>query len=185
MTHENVRNATIKAVTMAKKNGALISVDPNLRLPLWDSPENAREQMLKAISYCDILKISDNEINFITELDDYDEGIAQIQKMYGVPLIFLTMGKDGSRAYYKTLRVEAKGIEVSDVVDTTGAGDTFCGAILGRICDLGINNLTEEQLLEMITYANAVASLVTQKKGAIKSMPNIGEIDERLKKNII
>ena len=180
MTHENIRNATIKAVTMAKEKGALISVDPNLRLPLWDSPENAREQMLKAISYCNILKISDNEIKFITGLDDYDEGIAKIQEMYDIPLIFLTMGKDGSRAYYKNYRVESKGFSVSEIVDTTGAGDTFCGTVLSRICDLGIENLSKEQLLEMITYANAAASIVTQKKGAIKSMPDISEIDERL-----
>jgi len=176
MTHEEVRKATIKAVTLAKKNGALISLDPNLRLPLWDSPENAREQILKAISYCDILKISDNEINFVTGLEDYDEGIAKIQETFGTPLIFLTMGKDGSRAYYKNMCIEAKGFKVAEVVDTTGAGDTFCGTVLSRICDLGIKNLTKEDLMEMITFANAAAALVTQKKGAIRSMPEICDV---------
>lgn len=176
MTHEGARKATLKAVEFAKKNGALISLDPNLRPPLWGNMENAKEQMLKAISMCDILKISDNEIQFVTGLEDYDEGIEKIREMFHTPLIFLTMGKDGSRAYYKEYRVEVKGFEQKTIVDTTGAGDTFCGAALSKILDWGIEDLKEEQLKEMLTFANAAASLVTQKKGAIRSMPDVDDI---------
>lgn len=177
MTSEGVREATIKAIELARKNGALISLDPNLREPLWDSLDNAREQMLKAISYCDILKISDNEIQFLTGIDDYDEGISKLRSMYNIPLICLTLGKDGSRSYYKDMRVEVKSFRQDHVVDTTGAGDTFCGSVLSFICDNGLDDLSEIKLREMLTRANAAASLITTKKGAIRSMPNITEIE--------
>lgn len=181
MTHENVRKATVKAIELAKKNGAIISLDPNLREPLWDSLDNAREQMLKAISYCDILKISDNEIQFLTGIEDYEEGIAKLRSMYDIPLVCLTMGKDGSRAYYKDMRVEVAGFKQEHVIDTTGAGDTFCGSVLSYVCEHGIDNLSENDLVEMITFANAAASLVTLKRGAIRSMPEIAEIEKLLK----
>lgn len=177
MTHEDVRKATIKAVEMAKANNLIVSLDPNLREPLWDSLDNAKEQMLKAISYCDFLKISDNEIQFLTDEEDYDAGIAKLRKMYNIPLICLTLGKDGSRAYYKDMRVEVSGFKQEHVVDTTGAGDTFCGCALSYICEHGLDDLTEEDLTNMLTFANAAASLVTTKKGAIKSMPEKADVD--------
>lgn len=180
MTHENVRKATIKAIELAKANGAIISLDPNLREPLWDSLENAREQMLKAVSMCDVLKISDNEIQFLTGLEDYEEGIAKLRSMYDIPLVCLTLGKDGSRVYYKDIRVEVPGFKQENVIDTTGAGDTFCGCVLNYICENGLHNLTKENLREMITFANAAASLVTLKRGAIKSMPSKEEVEALL-----
>lgn len=176
MTHENARNATLKALSIAKKKGILISLDPNLREPLWDSLDNAREQMLTAISYCDVLKISDNEIQFVSGLDDYEEGIKFLQEKYDIKLICLTLGKDGSRAYYKGKRVEAEGFYQGNVVDTTGAGDTFCGCVLSYICEHGLEGLNEDNLREMITFANAAASLVTTRKGAIKSMPDKADV---------
>lgn len=175
MTHEGIRKATVKAVEAAKKAGAVISLDPNLRESLWDSLTLAKEQMRKAISYCDILKISDNEIQFLTGEKDYDTGIAKLRAEFNIPLICLTLGKDGSRAYYKDLRVEAAGFE-QKVVDTTGAGDTFCGCVLNYILEHGLDALSQENLKEMLTFANAAASLVTTKKGAIRSMPDKEEI---------
>lgn len=180
MTSESSHKATIKAIELAKNSGAIISLDPNLRVPLWDDLEEAKQKMWEAISYCDILKISDNEVQFLTDIEDYDEGIALIKERCNTPLICLTLGKDGSRAYYKNMRIEAKGFEQKNVVDTTGAGDTFCGAVLSYICDYGLENLTEDKISQMITYANAAASLVTLKKGAIKSMPSREEIDALL-----
>lgn len=180
MTHENVRKATIKAIELAKRNGAIISLDPNLREPLWDNLENAKEQMLKAVSMCDVLKISDNEIQFLTGIEDYEEGIAKLRSMYDIPLVCLTLGKDGSRAYYKDMRVEVSGFKQENVIDTTGAGDTFCGCVLNYICENGLHNLNENNLKEMITFANAAASLVTLKRGAIKSMPDKEEVEALL-----
>ena len=177
MTHDDVREATKKAVELAKKNGLLISLDPNLRPPLWSSLELAKEQMLAAMEYCDILKISDNEIQFITGVEDYDEGIQIIRDRFQIPLVCLTLGKDGSRAYYKDIRVEVPGFAQEHVADTTGAGDIFCGSVLNYVLEHGIEDLSEENLKEMLTFANAAASLITTKKGAIRSMPEKEEIE--------
>lgn len=181
MTHEGVREATKKAVETAKANGCLVSFDPNLRPPLWSSLDLAKEQMEYGFGKCDILKISDNEIQFVSGKEDYDEGIAYLQKTYNIPLILLTMGKDGSRAYYKGMRVERPGFSVK-AIETTGAGDTFCGSSLNYLVDHDFENLTEEQLGEMLTFANAAAALVTTKKGAIKAMPVKEEVLELIQK---
>ena len=181
MTHEGVREATKKAVETAKANGCLVSFDPNLRPPLWSSLDLAKEQMEYGFGKCDILKISDNEIQFVSGKEDYDEGIAYLQETYNIPLILLTMGKDGSRAYYKGMRVERPGFSVK-AIETTGAGDTFCGSSLNYLVDHDFENLTEVQLGEMLTFANAAAALVTTKKGAIKAMPVKEEVLELIQK---
>lgn len=177
MTHDGVREATKKAVETAKANGCLVSFDPNLRPPLWSSLNLAKEQMEYGFGQCDILKISDNEIQFVSGKEDYDEGIAYLQEKYQIPLILLTMGKDGSRAYYKGMRIERSGFAVK-AIETTGAGDTFCGSSLNYIVEHDFENLTEEQLGEMLTFANAAAALVTTKKGAIKAMPKREDVLE-------
>ena len=181
MTHEGVREATKKAVETAKANGCLVSFDPNLRPPLWSSLDLAKEQMEYGFGKCDILKISDNEIQFVSGKEDYDEGIAYLQETYNIPLILLTMGKDGSRAYYKGMRVERPGFSVK-AIETTGAGDTFCGSSLNYLVEHDFENLTEEQLGEMLTFANAAAALVTTKKGAIKAMTVKEEVLELIQK---
>ncbi len=180
MTHDEVRQATKKAIACAKEAGAFISFDPNLREPLWKSLELAKEQMEYGFQQCDILKISDNEIQFVTGEEDYDKGILILQQKYHIPLILLTMGKDGSRAYYRDMRVEKRGFSVN-AIETTGAGDTFCGCSLGYLLEHDLKNLTEEELEEMLTFANAGAALITLKKGAIRSMPTKAEIQELLK----
>lgn len=177
MTHGGVRAATKKAVQAAKDGGCLVSFDPNLRPPLWTSLDLAKEQMEYGFSVCDILKISDNEIQFVSGKEDYDEGIAYLQEKYQIPLILLTMGKDGSRAYYKGMRAERPGFSVK-TIETTGAGDTFCGSSLNYILEHDFSNLTEEELGEMLTFANAAAAIVTTKKGAIRAMPAREEVQE-------
>lgn len=177
MTHDGVRAATKKAVSAAKEGGCLISFDPNLREPLWSSLDLAKEQMEYGFSMCDILKISDNEIQFVSGKEDYDEGIAYLQEKYKIPLILLTMGKDGSCAYYKGMRVERPGFSVK-TIETTGAGDTFGGSSLTYLLEHDFDSLTEEQLGEMLTFANAAAAIVTTKKGAIKAMPKREEVLE-------
>lgn len=175
MTHDQVRRATKKAVDIAKEKGCLISFDPNLRPPLWSTLELAKEQMEYGFGVCDILKISDNEIQFVSGKEDYDEGIAYLQEKYGIPLILLTMGKAGSRAYYHGKKVERPGFSVK-AIETTGAGDTFCGSSLNYLLEHDFENLTEDQLGEMLTFANAAAAIVTTKKGAIRSMPEREEV---------
>ena len=176
MTDEPIRTATKKALEAAKEAGCLITFDPNLRPPLWNSLEEAKEMMEYGFRYCDMLKISDNEIQFVTGKEDYDEGIRFLQETYQIPVIFLTMGKEGSRAYYKDLRVERKGYQVK-AIETTGAGDTFCGCAIHGQLKYGLEGLTEESLGAILSYANAGAALITMKKGAIRSMPEPSEIE--------
>lgn len=180
MTHDGVRKATKKALGIAKEKGLLISFDPNLRPPLWSTLDLAKEQMEYGFGMCDILKISDNEIQFVTGREDYDEGIRCLQEKYRIPLILLTMGKDGSRAYYKDMRVERPGFKCN-TIETTGAGDTFCGSSLNYLLEHDFANLTEEQLGEMLTFANAAAAIVTTRKGAIRAMPKKEEVLELIR----
>lgn len=181
MTDEPVRSATKKALAVAKEAGCLISFDPNLRPPLWSSLDLAKEMMEYGFGYCDILKISDNEIQFVSGKEDYDEGIQYLQEKYNIPLILLTLGKDGSRAYYKDMRVERGGYKV-ETIETTGAGDTFCGSSLSGVLDRDFDNLTEKDLGEMLSFANAGAALVTTRKGAIRAMPERKEVEKMLEK---
>lgn len=177
MTHEGVRRATKRAVEMAKESGALISFDPNLRPPLWKSLEEAKEQAAYGFSQCDILKISDNEIQWFTGEEDYDAGIRKLKNSYEIPLILLSLGSRGSRAYYKDLRVEAAPFLQEATVETTGAGDTFGGCCLHHVLEYGCESLDEEKLTEMLTFANAAASLVTTRKGALRVMPAREEVE--------
>lgn len=183
MTHEGVQNATKKALAIAKKAGALISFDPNLRPPLWEDMEVAREQVLYGLSYCQILKISDNEIVWLTGKEDYTEGVNWILERYEIPLILVSMGKEGSRAYYAGKMVQAAPFLNENTIETTGAGDTFCGCVLHYIVTHGIENLSEEELMEMLLFANAAASLITTKKGALRVMPQEKEIRDILFNN--
>lgn len=176
MTHEGVRNATKRAAAAAKKAGCLISFDPNLRPPLWDSLEKAKEQTAYGLEYCDILKISDNEVQWFTGKEDYDEGIRMIQEKYQIPLIVLSMGKAGSRAYYGKSRVEEKPFLQEKTIETTGAGDTFGACILNYVLKHGLEHLEEKQLSEMLIFANAAASIITTRKGALCVMPEKEEI---------
>lgn len=182
MTHENVRAATKKAIRLAAEAGAVISFDPNLRPPLWDSMENAKEQVLYGLSCCQVLKISDNEIQWLTGQEDYTEGVRWIRERYSIPLILVSMGKEGSRAYYQDKIVEVKPFLQKNTIETTGAGDTFCGCVLHYVCKYGLDGLTEDILQEMLTFANGAASLITTKKGALRVMPSVEEINQLIKK---
>lgn len=180
MTHEGVREATVKAVTLAKENGALISFDPNLREPLWDTLDHAKEEIRWGLGKCDVLKISDNEIQWLTGKADFTEGVAEIRKEFPIPLILVSMGKDGSRAYYKDGYVEAAPFLQKNTIETTGAGDTFCACIVNYVLDHGLTDLTEAQLREMLTFANAAASIITTRKGALRVMPTLQEVKDFL-----
>ena len=176
MTHEDVRQATKRAIQIAKESGAVISFDPNLRTPLWKTLDEAREQAAYGFSKCDILKISDNEIQWFTGEEDYDAGIRKLRSQYEIPLILLSMGKSGSRAYYKDLRIEAAPFLQENTIETTGAGDTFGGCCLHHVLKYGLNNMDEERLYRMLTFANGAASIITTRKGALRVMPTEKEM---------
>ena len=181
MTHEGVREATKKALEIAKEARIMISFDPNLRPPLWENLEIAREQVLYGLTFCDILKISDNEIQWLTGEEDYTLGVQWILERYQIPLILVSMGREGSRAHYKGEMVEVPAFLQKNTIDTTGAGDTFGGCILHFICEYGLENLTKEKLKEMLRFANAAAAIVTTRKGALGVMPAKEEIENLMK----
>lgn len=181
MTHGCVREATKKALDAARAADCLISFDPNLRPPLWDSLDTAREQVLYGLRYCDILKISDNEIRWFTGEEDFTAGVEKIREIKDIPLILVSMGPEGSRAYYGDIMVEAAPFLREDTVETTGAGDTFCANVLSFILDHGLEGLTAEQLKQMLRYANAAASIITTRKGALKVMPSAEEVNRLLR----
>lgn len=187
MTEPNIEETTKVAVAQAKKAGAIISFDPNLRPPLWDSLETANEKIRYGLSQCDILKISDDEIEFLTGTDDIDEGIQRIREVFDISLVCATMGKRGSKAYYKNLNVECAPFLREDTIETTGAGDTFMACVLDAVLKNGLDSLDEQKLYNMLEFANAASSIITTKKGALKVMPEKSEvisfIEERKNKN--
>lgn len=178
LTDESVKKATQKAVKVAKENGLTITFDPNLREPLWRSLEEAHEQVAWGLQQADVVKISDNEITWFTGMDNYDEGIAFLQKEYpNLKLICLSMGGDGSKAVYRDIHVAYPAFLQEATIETTGAGDTFCACMIHTMLENGIDHLDEEKLKEMLKFANAAASLVTTKKGALRVMPTKEEVE--------
>lgn len=180
-THEGVREATRYAIDVAKEAGCLVSFDPNLRPPLWKTLEDARKEIEYGLSKTDILKISDNEVEFLCGTSDYDEGAKMLIEKYNIPFVCVTLGKDGSRAYYKGMRVEVPGFVQKNTIETTGGGDTFCGCMLHYIIQHGLEDLTEENLRELLTFANAAASVITTRKGALAVMPSKEEVERLLR----
>jgi fructokinase len=170
----------------AKKNGAIITFDPNLREPLWNSLDEAKEQILCGMKYADYLKISDNEIQWLTGEQDYTAGVHKIREQFNIPLITVSLGKEGSRAYYQPegkdeIIVEVDSFLSPETIETTGAGDTFCGCIIHYLLEYGIYELDENRLKEMLTVANAAASLITRVKGALRVMPSLDKVNELAK----
>lgn len=179
-THEGIREASQYAIQCAKEARALISFDPNLREPLWDNLEDARKAIEYGMQCCDILKIADNELTFMTGETDYDQGARLLQGKYQIPLVCVTLGKHGSKAYYNGMVVAAEPFLQENTIETTGAGDTFTGCILNAVLEKGLDNLSEEDIKQMLRFANAAASLITTRRGALKVMPKRGEIEALL-----
>ncbi len=177
MTHEGARRATVKAVEHARAGGAVISFDPNLRPPLWDSLDEARRQMEYGLSRCGVLKIADNELEFMTGEKDFDKGAAILRgKFPNIRLFNVTAGAQGSYSYYEDKRVFVPACRRGEVIETTGAGDTFCACVLDFVLARGLDGLTREDLSTMLRFANTAAYLVTTRKGALRSMPDAGEV---------
>ena len=180
LTDEPARSATFFAVKEAKEAGAVISYDPNYRALLWKSEEEAVKHMRSMIPYADIMKISDEETLLLSGKSDPKEA-AEVLLNQGVDCVIVTLGKDGALLKTKQVEVQVKGKDRKPV-DTTGAGDSFWGGILSR---LALNNvkpadLTEAQAEEYLKFANAVAGLCVEKRGAIPAMPTLEQVMNEL-----
>lgn len=138
--------------------------------------EKSQRAIWYGIEQCDVLKIADNEIKWLTGMDDYDEGVRVIKERSNVKLVNVTLGNQGSLAYYKDKKIYGKPFLSDKTIDTTGAGDTFCACVLSFLLEHDLSDLMEADLEKMLLFANAAASIVTTRKGAIRSMPERREI---------
>ena len=132
--------------------------------------------MLFGLAHCDILKISDNEIQWLTGETDFDRAVRWIQSRFTIPLILLTLGPDGSRAWCGGVTAAHPGFKLSNTVETTGAGDTFMGCALHYVLANGWHPYTEEELSGLLRFANAAAAIITTRPGALRVMPKAQEI---------
>lgn len=184
LTHQPARQATQYAVETAQKADALISFDPNMRPLLWDSLDCAKEQMLWGCGKCHILKVAEEELAFLSGCTGILDGVSWMRENFGqIRIIFVTRGKAGAECFYQGHRVQAPTYLQVKPVDTTGAGDTFLGACLNHLLDHELDSLDEASIKRMLQFANAAASLVTTKKGAILAMPSREEVMELVESN--
>ncbi len=184
LTDEPARTATQKAVAYARHAGKLITYDPNLRNPLWKSLEEAKEQLLWGLKQADVVKISDEEVEFLFGLG-VTEGAQHILDNYGVKLVFVTCGPDG--CFFKNAKAEGHvpSLRNIKVIDTTGAGDIFGGSAVWKLLQYGKapEALTEAQLRDVVIFACTSAGLSTTKSGGISSVPEYAEVLAAMGKN--
>lgn len=178
MTKGPSRDATLYAVKTAKKHKKLISFDPNLRAPLWDDLNQAKKMMEAGLDYTDILKVSGEELEFITGEKNLEKGSGYIQDKYGTKLILVTLGAEGCFYRHRNKTGQLATYDVS-TVDTTGAGDAFLGAVLYKLLntDKSLELLDKHELESIIGFSNAAGSLATTRKGAIPAMPSVWDVE--------
>ncbi|SDI16749.1 fructokinase [Planococcus glaciei] len=181
MTHEPAKTATLKALQAAKAKGVLISYDPNLRPALWESLSQAKETILEGMQYADVLKLSDEELEFTTGIHDLEEGTRFLLEKFKIKIVLVTLGAKGCFYRFGKGTGHIAGFQV-DTIDTTGAGDLFFGAFLHQFLqkDASWEAIQAEELETMILFANAVAALGTTKKGAIPAIPSLDEATQLL-----
>ena len=180
LTAEPVRTTTFKALEMAKESGCMISYDPNYRAPLWNSKEDAIREMRSVLPYVDVMKLSDEETELLTDSSDA-EGAAKKLLEYGIALVVVTLGAKGAWIATKEGGAYVPAYS-ADVVDTTGAGDAFWGGFLHKLLESekAADVITLEEAKEFTKFGNAVASLCVEKRGAIPAMPTLAEVEERV-----
>ena len=177
LTHEPARTATQKCIAYAKSKGKLITYDPNLRKPLWVDLEEAKTQLLWGLRQADVVKISDEEVEFLFGLNP-EEGAAHILENFGAKLVFVTCGAEG--CFFKNTIAEGHVPSLSGihVIDTTGAGDIFGGSAVWKLLQTGKapETLTEAELRNIVSFACTAAGLSTTKSGGISSVPDYNSV---------
>ncbi|CAM8983578.1 unnamed protein product [Rhodiola kirilowii] len=176
---EPCRSAHLKAMEIAREAGALLSFDPNLRIPLWPSAEEAREQIMSIWDQADIIKVSDNELEFLTGSDTIDHASALSMWRPNIKLMLVTCGEKGCNYYTKDFHGTVEGFHVK-TIDTTGAGDSFIGALLSKLVEDHTVIEDETKLRGVLRFANACGAITTTKKGAIPALPTVSEALELL-----
>ena len=177
LTDEPARSATREAVAYAKSKGLLVTYDPNLRKPLWKDLNTAKEQITWGLTQADVVKISDEEVDFLWGLG-VEEGAAYILQNFGVKLVFVTCGADGCFFQNGVASGRVPSLNGIHVVDTTGAGDIFGGSAVWKLLQLGKKpeKLTKEELQAVVGFACTSAGLSTTRPGGISSVPDLKEV---------
>ena len=177
-----VRKAHLAAIKAVKEAGGIISFDPNIRLPLWKDHIEYKNVIHNFLVYADILKISEDEIEFITGVKDEKIAIQWLLSL-GLKILLITRGKNGVSAYYNDQEITVPGYSVS-VADTTGAGDAFIGSFIYKlsISTVDINHISKDEMKEILSFSNAVAALTTTQKGAISAIPSRETVEKFLSK---
>ena len=182
MTHEPARTATMEAAKYAKSKGKIISYDPNLRESLWPDLGTAKDVMLEAMQYADIVKISHEELEFLTGLTDLDQGSKLLMEQYGIKMMTITLAADGAygRVGDNTVKLGAYDVKT---IDTNGAGDSFFSGVLYKVLELGkpVDQVNAQELHDIIDFGNATGSITTTGKGAIPSMPTLEQVYDCIK----
>ncbi|XP_043691412.1 probable fructokinase-7 isoform X1 [Telopea speciosissima] len=182
---EPCRSTHIAAMNIAKKSGSILSFDPNLRLPLWPSPEAARQGIMSIWDQADIIKVSEDEISFLTEGDDPNDDNVVIKKLFrpNFKLLLVTEGSEGCRYFTKEFRGRVPGIKVK-AVDTTGAGDAFVSGLLSSLASDQNLYQDEKRLREALLFANACGALTVTERGAIPALPTREAVLQILPKSV-
>lgn len=179
LTEDPARSATLAAVRAAREAGVLVSYDPNYRAALWPSQEEAVEWMRRPLDMADVLKISDEELPLLTGTGRLEEGTRALEEL-GIRLILVTLGGEGVFCRWQGEGWKQPGVPVK-VADTNGAGDTFLGAVLSRLCrregKAPLEDLTRAELEDILNFANRAAALTCSRSGAIPAMPALAELE--------
>ena len=185
LINKTSRDSTLKAVLAAKDSGAIISYDPNLRIDLWPDRNYAKNQILDVLSLADVVKVNNEELEFITDISDFRKGAERLLK-YGIKICIVTLGEKGS--FYLTNYFSGI-IPIFDVetIDSTGCGDSFTSGLLSFLVDSNLGNLvaSHEEMISIIKIATAAASLTSMKKGVISSLPYKSEVEAFMSRNFL
>lgn len=177
LTEEPTRSATLIALASAKSSGCIISFDPNYRESLWESDQASISEILHVIPQVDIMKLSQEELRFLTGETDPAVAVTKILEL-GPKLVLVTLGSAGSAYYTKDLRGVVGTVEV-EVVDTVGAGDVFLGAFLAQLIteNLRYQDLTKPVLDRLLAFSNRAAAISVTKAGAMTALPTREEVE--------
>jgi fructokinase len=180
MINQPSKQATQAAVQLAKENDMLISYDPNLRLGLWKSEEAARETIISMLPHADLLKLSEEELEFLTGEKDIQAGVHHL-KEYNIPLIFITLGAEGSYIFTSKGQTHVPAMKVQ-AIDTTGAGDAFVSGLLYRLQEYegALHSISLEEAEEMVRFASVSGALAASTKGAMTALPTLDEVKRQL-----
>jgi len=185
LINKTSRDSTLKAVLAAKDSGAIISYDPNLRIDLWPDRDSAKNQILDVLPLADVVKVNNEELEFITDISDFRKGAEKLLK-YGIKICIVTLGEKGS--FYLTNYFSGT-VPIFDVetIDSTGCGDSFTSGFLSFLVDSNLGNLVANhgEMISIIKIATAAASLTSMKKGVISSLPYKSEVEAFMSRNFL